>query len=88
MNKINSVSSIELDVTIKLNESEARALLTITSYGHQPFIDWFYKNLGKSYLKPHETGLVSLFETIKRELPKHLNKADDARKLLKGAEAS
>lgn len=81
MSKILSTSSVEINVILKLTEEEARALYNITGYGPKHFLDWFYKHLGKHYLKPHERGLISLFKTIQAELPQHLKRADEARKV-------
>ena len=81
MNKIRSQSKVTSEVVLVLTEEEARALYNIVGYGHKPFTDWFYENLGKNYLKPHEQGLISLFETIKKELPQHLSRIDKARKV-------
>lgn len=79
--KIKSGADMDFKFFIKLNEQEAKALYTITSYGHKPFLEWFYNHLGKHYMKPHEDGLISLFETIKKELPQHFRKCDEARKV-------
>lgn len=81
MSEIKSAANIDVSIVLKLNEHEARALMQIVGYGSKPFIEWFYRNLGKHYLKPHENALVSLFKTIGDELPKHLTKADEARKI-------
>jgi hypothetical protein len=76
-----STSNMEFGVIIKLSEKEARALEAITLYGTQPFLDTFYKNLGKHYLGEHEEGLRLLFETLKNELPFHLGKFDEIREI-------
>lgn len=81
MDKIRSGATVDFSVLLKIDETEARALLSLTSYGAKPFLEWFYKNLGKSYMQQHEKGLISLFETIKKELPQHLSRADDARRV-------
>ena len=52
MNKVKTNSKIEVNVVLTLTEEEARALKNITVYGNKPFLEWFYKNLGKHYLKP------------------------------------
>jgi len=69
-------------VTIKLNESEARALKAITAYGPDKFCDWFYKNLGKAYMEQHEKGLHSLFNTISKNLDNELRKVDSLKKII------
>jgi len=79
MEKITSTSQMEFQVTLKLNEKEARALNAITLYGAKGFLNVFYENLGKNYLQPNETGLISLFDTIKEELPRHISKFDKCR---------
>ena len=81
MEKINSHSSLEFKIVLNLTETEARALQALTVYGTKSFLDYFYRDLGKSYLQPHEKGLIALFETIKRELPPHLNRMDETRKI-------
>jgi hypothetical protein len=68
-------------VILRLEETEARALLALTEYGTKEFLTFFYKNLGTVGLKPNEQGLINLFETIKAELPKHLDKMDKSRKV-------
>lgn len=66
-------------VYLEINESEARALLAITKYGSKSFLEVFYKSLGQTDLKPEENGLISLFETIKYEMPKHIARIDSTR---------
>ncbi len=79
MEKIKTQSSVEVNIILSITEQEARALKELTGYGADNFLKFFYENLGRYYLEPHEKGLRSLFETIKQELPKHLDKADRAR---------
>jgi len=79
MEKINSTSTMEFQVTLKLNEKEARALQAIAGYGSVEFLKCFYEHLGKHYLQPNESGVQSLFGTIQNELPKHLSKFDKCR---------
>lgn len=74
--------SSEIKVVLTLNESEARALEAICGYGPDKFIEWFYRNLGKNYLKPHEKGMRSLFETVRAQLPVNLKKIDDIHKFI------
>lgn len=81
MEKIRSASEINGRVVLDLTEEEARALDAIVGYGPKLFIEWFYKTHGKHYLKPHENAMRSLFETLRSELPKHLNNFDKARRV-------
>lgn len=81
MGKIKSISNQEFGVVLELTEPEARALKAITNYGIKNFKETFYEHLGKTYLSPHEDGLISLFKTITAELPSHLIKFDEARKV-------
>lgn len=50
---------------MELSEEEARALAVLPSYGTDNFLEFFYEKLGTTYLKPHENGIRTLFETIK-----------------------
>lgn len=81
MEKIKSASTFEVKITLSLTEQEARALKAIVGYGTKAFLDCFYEHLGKFYLQPHEKGVQSLFETISTELPQHLAKADETKKI-------
>ena len=74
--EIKSNLQLNFEVTLKMTLSEARALKEITGYGYKSFLEGYYKQLGRSYLQPHEKGVISLFETIKEHLPEQLNKAD------------
>lgn len=77
-----SASKMEMTITLVLQEDEARALEAVCGYGPVIFKKWFYKTHGEHYLKPHEAGLVSLFKSVKEQLPLHLTKADKVRQLL------
>ncbi len=74
-----SNSVMEFRLFMKLTEDEARALNALTVYGHKAFLEVFYEKLGKAYMENHEKGLVSLFESIKSEIPIHLSRIDKAR---------
>lgn len=76
---IKSNSTMGFQLFLELTETEARALLDITKYGSKAFIEMFYKSLGKSDLQKNELGIISLFETIKAEMPKHLSRIDATR---------
>lgn len=85
MQKIkSSASAIELTVIIQLSEIEVRALLKMTQYGSDPYLKWFEKNLSRYELDGLKPGVKSLFDTIRRELPMHLNKVNKAREVLNG----
>jgi hypothetical protein len=81
MEKVKSSSSININIHLTLNEIEARALEAIAGYGSTEFLRVFYEKLGISYLKPHEDGIISIFENISKELPKHIQKAEDTRNI-------
>ena len=80
MGQINS--SVTVCGTLELDEEELRALDALAGYGIKPFLEVFYKSLGKAYLQPHEDGLRRLFETIRRDVPPALRRVDNARELL------
>lgn len=81
--KIKSQSEIGIRIVLELSEIEARFLLKMTSWGTKPYKEWFVKHLSKYELKPLDKGVDSLFHTIQEELPKHLDKIDKAREILK-----
>ena len=72
---------LDLNVALELNEEEIRALEALVCYGTDPFLEVFYKNMGAAYLKPHEKGLRSLFESIKLNLPSIIDRIKAARKV-------
>ena len=71
---------IDLDILVRLNEKEIRALEALVGYGINPFLKVFYEQMGKVYLQPHEAGLRSLFDTISRDLNPILHRVNSARK--------
>lgn len=79
MSRLAQMPRVELDVALKLNESEVRALDALAGYGIKPFLEVFYAHMGQHYLKPHEAGLRSLFETIQSELPAIIRRQTAAR---------
>jgi hypothetical protein len=79
-------STLDLSVTLVLNEAEARMLIEMTGYGADPFLRGYYKVLGKSYMKPHEKALKSFFGSINRQLPQAVKRIDEARKVFNGDE--
>lgn len=74
---------VESKIKLELSESEARALNAITVYGSDQFLEFFYKNLGSSYLKEHEAGLRSLFDFVRKYMDIQLAKIDSAHKRIK-----
>lgn len=80
MKRLLQMPRIELDVSLRLNEAEIRALDALVGYGDKAFIETFYTHLGRHYLKPHEAGLLSLFDTVRSNLPPILRRHDAAQK--------
>ena len=70
---------VETRATIELSEVEMRALDAMIGYGIEPFLEVFYKYLGKHYMQPHEAGMRSFFKTIGCDIPDILRRADAAR---------
>lgn len=83
--EIKSVSHVDVnfEVRLTLSEEEARALQAICCYGPDQFVKWFYKNLGKAYLQPHEKAMRSLFESATKNLGQQLYKIDNMKKAIK-----
>lgn len=74
--------AVTVGATISLDESQLRALDALAGYGTDEFLKVFYKEMGESYLKPHEKGLRSLFATIRKDVPPALSDVDTARQVL------
>lgn len=73
---------ITFETTLKLNETEARALDALVGYGTDKFLKVFYAYLGTAYMRDHEAGLRSLFDAIRGSIPAALSTIDRARKAL------
>lgn len=71
--------TVQVEMTLRLTEPEARALLALTVYGTAQFLRVFYAQLGRAYLEPHEAGLASLFAGVGESVPPILRRADAAR---------
>lgn len=80
MSKI--ITEISATVYLELTEGEASALGAICGYGPNQFKEWFYKNLGKVYLMPHEKHIDTLFQKA-RKLDYAVKQVQEARKTLK-----
>lgn len=79
-----SISNFTHQIQITISDKEAGALDALAGYGTDQFLDVFYAHLGKSYLKPYEEGLRLLFETIKKEIPPHLEHGKNVRDVIEG----
>lgn len=75
-------SRITVEVQALLTEEEVRALDALVGYGIEPFLKVFYEKLGEAYMRPHEKGLRSLFETINKKIIPELLHIDAAREYL------
>lgn len=75
--KVSSKVDLDIKITVEFPLCEARALNELCSYNTKEFLEVFYKHIGKSYLQPHEKGLIQLFETIKATMPIELRRADE-----------
>lgn len=87
MSRLTQRPKVEVEVTLRLNEIEMRALDALAGYNYDAFLETFYKHLGRAYLTPHEAGLRSLFDVIRSELPPILKRADAAREAFNGPRA-
>lgn len=76
------ITELTAKVFIELTEGEALALAAICGYGPREFKEWFYRNMGKVYLQPHEKHLDTLFEKA-RKLDHAVRQLQETRKGLK-----
>lgn len=70
---------VEFKVTFVLDEVQARALDALVGYGASPFINTFYKHMGRHYLQPYEGGLRRLFRAVEEQVRPQLARVDRAR---------
>lgn len=78
--RLRSHAEVNSSVLIELTGVEIRALHVLTEYGTQPFLDAFYKMMGRSFLEPHAKGIESLFDTIQRDLGPIIQREEAAKK--------
>lgn len=83
MSKI--VTKLEATIFLELTEGEAGALDAICGYGPEEFLKWFERNMGKHYIAPYRSHLISLFQKA-RSLKHAVDKVAEARKQLKTIE--
>lgn len=76
---ITTKSEITVKAMMELDEQQMRALDALAGYGTDPFISAFYKVMGEGYLKPHEPGLVLLFNQIRKAITPSLAELDKYR---------
>ncbi|MEE8289739.1 MAG: hypothetical protein V3R25_10045 [Nitrosomonadaceae bacterium] len=74
--KAKSTLTMSSTVTLELSGVEAAALNEMTGYGIESFLDGYKRQLGEHYIRPHEAGLRSLFETIGANLPREIRKIE------------
>lgn len=80
MAHLESRPKIDVQVCLVLNEDEISALDALVGYGTDQFLEAFYEKMGRAYLQPHEAGLRSLFEAIRKTLPPIISSTNTARK--------
>lgn len=73
-------SSVKVEAKFTVTEGELRALEALAGYGDDAFIEMFYKNLGKTYLQPHEQHLRDFLKSIRSIAVPILSRTDAARK--------
>lgn len=81
--EISAEITLDIKIHLELSVAEATALSEMIKYGPDAFLQGYYKQLGKSYMQPHEKGLRSLFETIRTNLPAKLSEVQEINKVVK-----
>jgi len=78
--KVTVHTEVISEITIKLTESEARAIACLADYGVDEFIKVFKEKLG-GRITPYEKGLRTFLHYVS-DLNMEFHKIDDARKAL------
>lgn len=81
MAKIVANPKLELSLSFTINESEAWALDALVGYNFDSFVKVFKENLGESYLRGHEEGLKTFFESIRQLVPLILSDFKEAKEI-------
>lgn len=80
MAALESRPKIDLEISLKINEAEARALDALVGYSFDDFIKVFKEGLGRHYMENNEEGLRTFFKDIRQIMPGILYQVDKARK--------
>ena len=79
-----SSPTIELHLTMRITEPEARALEAMAGYGAEEFVKALYDKLGRAYMQQHESGLLSFLRSCHELIPSHLSRVSEARAVFTG----
>ena len=75
-------ANVEFKVDLRLTEVEARALDGLTRYGFEAFLKVFKEKLGTAYIRDHEAGLKSFFDTVRSDIIPALHDVDEAKRAI------
>ena len=87
MAKIIGQGTLKAEIVLVLSEEEAGALDALVGYGFTAFRNVFYEKLGKAYMEKYESGLKSLFESVRSgegSVESPLTRFRDARAVFNG----
>lgn len=76
---------IDFMADVTLSEQEILALDGILGYNVDTFLKVFYEKMGKSYVQPHESGVRSLHENLRKQLSPLVATITEARKRINDA---
>ncbi len=82
MAEIKVTSKLNFSVTLTLNEEEIRALAGIFGYNEDAFLKAFYEKMGRAYVQPHEAGVRSLHQSVRRVTGPAIYEIDRIRKAM------
>jgi hypothetical protein len=80
--------SVNFEAVLHLTEPEIRAMDALVGYGIDAFLQVFYEKLGKAYMRDHEGGLRTFFESIEKQVRPELYRMDEVQKVIKMEMAS
>lgn len=67
------------NIHLVIPERQARALDALTGYDIEKFLQFFYKEMGKSYMEPYEKDFREFLLAVHKHVPLQLAKFDKAR---------
>ena len=81
MANVYGLPTIELKLTLELDEAEARALFLICDYNHEEFLKMLHPHIGERLVDKHKKGILSLLKTARPELDKWLLRVNRSREV-------
>lgn len=78
---VKSAPQQQFAVHLVIPEKQARALDALSGYDIDKFLEFFYKHMGKEYMKDYEKDFRQFIIDCHKHIPIHFKKFDAAREI-------